>query len=231
MREHLQSDVPLGVWLSGGLDSSSLVHYASGASSSRLKTFSITFRGRTFDETRYARQVAERYGTDHTELDLNPGQDLLSAIDELAYYCDEPNADSGALPVWFLSRLTKAAATVALSGEGADELFGGYLMQRASLLAHYFRGLPRPVLRALLAVARRWPVSYDKIGFEYKVKRFLEGCSMPAARAHVYWSGTFDDQEKQALIQQTLPPALDSVLEELAGVGGDLTDYLRFDQT
>jgi len=228
VREHLESDVPLSVWLSGGLDSSSLVHYASEASSARLKTFSITFRGRSFDETSYARQVAEQYGTEHTELDLNPEEDLPGAIQDLAYYCDEPNADSGALPVWFLSRLTKRTATVALSGEGADELFGGYLMHRASLLARNARRLPPPLLRAMLAAARRWPVSNDKIGFEYKLKRFLEGCVMPAARAHVHWSGTFDDQEKRALVQQTLPAALDSVLEELAGE--HLQDFLSFDQ-
>ena len=228
VREHLVSDVPLSVWLSGGLDSSSLVHYASEASGSRLKTFSITFRGRSFDEGGYVRQVAERYGTDHTELDLNPEQDLAGAVAELAYYCDEPNADSGALPVWFLSRLTKASATVALSGEGADELFGGYLMQRASLLARNVRRLPPPLLGAMLAVAEQWPVSNDKIGFEYKVKRFLEGCRMPAARAHVYWSGTFDDRERRLLVQPALPPALDSVLNELAG--DDLQSYLWFDQ-
>src|SRR5208337_4245093 len=154
VREHLESDVPLGVWLSGGLDSSSLVHYAAEASSSRLKTFSITFQGRSFDETRYVRQVAEQYGTEHTEFDLNPEQDLPGAIHELAYYADEPNADSGALPVWFLSRLTKSSATVALSGEGADELFGGYLMHRASLLAHTARRFPSPMLRAMQSVAQ-----------------------------------------------------------------------------
>jgi asparagine synthase (glutamine-hydrolysing) len=228
VREHLLSDVPLGVWLSGGLDSSSLVHYAAEASGSRLKTFSITFRGRSFDEASYARQVANSYGTEHTELDLNPEQDLPGAIEELAYFCDEPNADSGALPVWFLSKLTKANATVALSGEGADELFGGYLMQRASLLAGTARRLPQPLLRALLAMAQAWPVSNDKIGFEYKLKRFLEGCRMPAARAHVYWSGTFDDRERRSLVQQALPPALDSVLSELAG--DNLQDFLSFDQ-
>jgi asparagine synthase (glutamine-hydrolysing) len=228
VREHLLSDVPLGVWLSGGLDSSSLVHYASEASSSRLKTFSITFHGRSFDEASYARQVAEAYGTDHTELDLNPEQGLPGAIAELAYYCDEPNADSGALPVWFLSKLTKANATVALSGEGADELFGGYLMQRASLLARTARRLPPPLLRAMLAIAQRWPVSNDKIGFEYKLKRFLEGCRMSAARAHVYWSGTFDDRDRRALVQPLLPPALDSVLSDLAGE--QLPDFLGFDQ-
>ena len=237
VQEHMVSDVPLGVWLSGGLDSSSLLHYAATASNSRLKTFSITFRGRSFDEANYARQIADRYGTEHTELDLNPKQDLVGAIGELAYYCDEPNADSGALPVWFLSRLTKASATVALSGEGADELFGGYLMQRASLLARTARRLPPPALRAMLAIAQRWPVSNDKIGFEYKLKRFLEGCQMPEARSHVHWSGTFDDSERRSLVQPVLPPALDSVLDRLAsalrerGSGGDhLAAYLWFDQ-
>jgi asparagine synthase (glutamine-hydrolysing) len=230
VREHLESDVPLGVWLSGGLDSSSLVHYAAEASSSRLKTFSITFRGRSFDETRYARQVADWYGTEHTALDLNPEQDLPAAIHDLAQYCDEPNADSGALPVWFLSRLTKASATVALSGEGADELFGGYLMQRASLLAHTARKFPPAALRALLGAAQFWPVSNDKIGFEYKLKRFLEGCRMPAARAHAYWSGTFDDQEKRSLLQSASSPALNRVLSELAAAGDDLQSYLWFDQ-
>jgi asparagine synthase (glutamine-hydrolysing) len=237
VREHLVSDVPLGVWLSGGLDSSSMVHYASEASPARLKTFSITFHGRSFDEAHYVRQVAAQYGTDHIELDLNPEQDLAGAIAELAYYCDEPNADSGALPVWFLSRLTKANATVALSGEGADELFGGYLMQRASLLASKVRRLPAPILRAMQAVAERWPVSNDKIGFDYKVKRFLEGCRMPAARAHIYWSGTFDDGERRGLIQDPMPHSLDSVVNELASLlndpdaqSDDLSAYLWFDQ-
>ena len=230
IREHLVADVPMGVWLSGGLDSSSLVHYAAEASSSRLKTFSISFHGRSFDETRYARQVADCYGTEHTELDLNPERDLTGAIHELAYYCDEPNADSGALPVWFLSQLTKASATVALSGEGADELFGGYLMHRASLLRRTARGLPSAALWALQAAAQRWPVSNDKIGFEYKLKRFLEGCRMPAARAHVHWSGTFSDQERRSLVQPILPQALDSVLQELAAAGDNLQAYLWFDQ-
>ncbi len=152
VREHLVSDVPLGVWLSGGLDSSSLVHYASEASSSRLKTFSITFRGRSFDEANYARLVADAYGTDHTELDLNPEQDLPARLPSSLTTATSRTPIPARLPVWFLSRLTKPNATVALSGEGADELFGGYLMQRASLLARTARRLPRPVLGAMLAM-------------------------------------------------------------------------------
>jgi asparagine synthase (glutamine-hydrolysing) len=229
VREHLASDVPTGVWLSGGVDSSTLLHYAAEASGSRLKTFSISFRGHSFDESDYIRRVAGQYGTEHEQLDLNPEQDLASAIEKFAYYSDEPNADAGALPVWFLSRLTKSSATVALSGEGADELFGGYLMQRASLLARRMRWLPRPALQLALRLASHWPVSDEKIGFDYKLKRFLEGCQMPALRAHVYWGGTFGDSEKARLVKPALPGALASTFAQLPA-GEDLSTYLSFDQ-
>jgi asparagine synthase (glutamine-hydrolysing) len=230
VQEHLVADVPLGVWLSGGVDSSTLLHYAAEASGSRLKTFSISFRGRSFDETRFIRQVAARYHTEHEELDLNPDQDLTGAIEQFAYYADEPNADAGALPVWFLSKMTRRSATVALSGEGADELFGGYLTQRASLLARRFRRLPDVLLRSAVQCASRWPVSDEKISFEYKLKRFLEGCRMPAARAHAFWGGTFGDREKQLLVRAALPGAFHSTLAQLSEAGDTLAAYLWFDQ-
>jgi len=107
VREHLISDVPLGVWLSGGIDSTTILHYAAKASRSQLKTFSISFRGRSFDETQYIQRAVKQYETDHTELDLTPAEDLGGAIEEFAYYSDEPSADAGALPVWFLSKLCK----------------------------------------------------------------------------------------------------------------------------
>src|SRR5260370_17073764 len=127
VREHLMSDVPLGVWLSGGVDSSSVLHYAAQASNSRLRTFSISFNGHSFDESPYIPQLVEHYGTDHEQLNLSPDDDLEGAIEDLAYFSDEPSADSGALPVWFLSKLCKKRCTVAFSGEGADEVFSGYL--------------------------------------------------------------------------------------------------------
>jgi asparagine synthase (glutamine-hydrolysing) len=232
-REHLLSDVPLGVWLSGGIDSSTILHYAATQSSSRIKTFSISFRGRTFDETPYIRQVVEQYGTDHTELDLNPDENLQGAIEEFAYYSDEPTADAGALPVWFLSKLSKTKTTVALSGEGADELFGGYLTYAADRLARPMRQLPSAALRLALRGVRRWPVSDDKIGFEYKLKRFLEGSLMPPGRAHVYWNGTFSDSEKRDLVRKALPGSLNqaiALLSELPSKGNSLAPYLWFDQ-
>jgi asparagine synthase (glutamine-hydrolysing) len=233
IREHLISDVPLGVWLSGGVDSSAILHYAAAQAGSRLKTFSISFSGRSFDETAGIQKIVERYQTEHAQVDLNPSLNLPDAIAEFAYYSDEPSADAGALPVWYLSKLCKKGTTVALSGEGADELFGGYLTHRANLMAERARKLPSPVLRFVLEQLRRLPVSDEKIGLEYKLKRFLEGCLLPGAAAHVHWNGAFSAEQKQELLVQPLPPALDQILNELRDrlQGSDrLSPYLWFDQ-
>jgi asparagine synthase (glutamine-hydrolysing) len=230
VREQLLSDVPLGVWLSGGIDSSTVLHYAATASSSRLRTFSISFRGRSFDETEYIRAAASQYGADHQEFDVNPEAGLADAIEEFAHYFDEPNADAGALPVWYLSKMTRRNVTVALSGDGADEVFGGYLTYRADRYARMMRRLPAGMLELGLQTARRWPVSDDKISFEYMLKRFLEGSRMTPARAHVYWNGTFSDAEKSALLCDPSRGALSAILEGLSEAGEDLAAYLWFDQ-
>jgi asparagine synthase (glutamine-hydrolysing) len=228
--EHLLSDVPLGIWLSGGVDSSTMLHYATAASTRPLQTFSISFHGRSFDESPYIREVAQQYGSQHHELDMSDLEDLPATIEEFAYYSDEPSADAGAVPLWLLSKLTKRHATVVLSGEGADELFGGYLTYRASLLARTIRSWPSPALGFMQALVRRWPVSDEKISFEYKVKRFLEGVRMTPERAHVYWNGTFSDAEKRQLLRWPLPDALNTTLHHLAAAGDNLAAYLWFDQ-
>jgi asparagine synthase (glutamine-hydrolysing) len=228
--EHLVSDVPLGIWLSGGLDSSTVLHYASAARS-RLKTFSISFEGRSFDESTYIRKLADVYGTQHEMLDLHEDAGLADVIEQFSYYADDPNADAGALPVWYLSKLTRETATVALSGEGADELFGGYVTYRADELSKPFRTVPRGVMAAAVKASRWLPVSDEKISFEYKLKRFLAGCGMPAERAHVYWNGAFSDSGKRELIRPMLPFALRSKLDELLAAGNDLKALLWFDQS
>ncbi len=202
VREHLVSDVPLGVWASGGLDSSTVVHYASQAASGRLKTFSVSFRGLSCDESPYFRQVAERYGTDHYEFDLNPDAELESAIAELAWYSDEPGADAGALPVWFLSRMTRRHVTVALSGEGADELFGGYTTYLADRHAAWLRRTPALMRRTGLGLLRLLPVSDQKVSFEYKLKRFLAGSLLDPVEAHLFWNGTSSAAEKSKLLRR-----------------------------
>jgi len=233
IREHLISDVPLGVWVSGGLDSSTVLHYAAAETSSRLKTFSVSFSGRGCDESRYFRQVAARYGADHHELDLNERLDLASAIERLVYYSDEPSADAGALPVWYLAELTRRHVTVALSGEGADELFGGYLTYRADALARPLRRVPAAFRRTAVKLCSLLPVSDAKISFEYKLKRFLEGSLLHPDEAHCYWNGTFSYAEKREFFSAADPAGISSLYEALGArcSPGGLNRYLLFDQT
>ncbi len=231
--EHLMSDVPLGIWASGGLDSSTVLHYAATVSGRRLRTFSISFEGQSCDESKYYRPLVAHYGTQHEEIDLNSGLNLTDAISELAYHSDEPSADAGALPLWFLSKMTAGRQVkVALSGEGADELFGGYQTYRADAYARFVRRIPRTALRAALRCALRIPVSDEKISFEYKLKRFLTGAMLPADEAHFFWNGTFSSAEQSRLGGCLEPLSLCALAAGLAGVSEkeDLNRYLLMDQ-
>jgi asparagine synthase (glutamine-hydrolysing) len=237
VREHLVSDVPLGIWASGGLDSSTLLHYAAEVGTKPVKTFSIAFESKSCDEREYFREIARIYGTEHHELELHPGPDVVSAIEDFASYSDEPGADAGALPVWFLSKMTRRHVTVALSGEGGDELFGGYLTYRADQLARPLRAMPGLFRKTALSAARAFiPVSNKKIGFEYKLKRWLEGSLLHPDEAHLFWNGAFSVEQKRELIfdrnghrnvhhvrdlYDSLPPAAET---------GFLNRYLMFDQ-
>lgn len=227
--EQLVSDVPVGIWLSGGLDSSTVLHYAAQAYPGRLRTYSVTFQGRSFDESHPAREVSRFYGTEHSEFDLSPTTDLASAIEQISYYSDEPSADAGALPVWFLAQMSRKNVTVLLSGEGADELFAGYLTYRADRYSAITRRLPAWVNRSALGCAGFLPVSDEKISFEYKVKRFLQGSLLAPELAHVFWNGTFSEAEKRPLF-------LYADSEPLAGVvagrsfGSRLKRAQEFDQ-
>jgi asparagine synthase (glutamine-hydrolysing) len=233
VREHLVADVPLGVWASGGLDSSAILHYAAAQTSGKLKTFSVSFQGRSFDESRYFREIACNYGTDHHEFDLNPDVELQAAIEDFAYYSDEPSADAGALPVWFLSRMSRRHVTVALSGEGADELFGGYLTYQADRLVRPFRRVVPAGLRRLMrgALDRYMPVSDDKISLEYKLKRWLEGSLLDPDEAHFFWNGTFSPGQLEQIRPGTTGNGLRRLVDEL-GIAphGVLHRYLTVDQ-
>jgi asparagine synthase (glutamine-hydrolysing) len=230
--EHLVSDVPLGVWASGGLDSSTILHYAAAHTSGRLKTFSVSFAGRSFDESTWFREIARLYDTDHHEFDLNPDVDLQSAIAEFAYYSDEPSADAGALPLWFLSRLTRRHVTVALSGEGADELFGGYLTYQADRLSRPFRLVPSPIRRALRTTLNRYlPVSDEKISLEYKLKRWIEGSWLHPDEAHFFWNGTFSNEQRRQIRHGANANGLRTLVESLdLGRRGTIDRYLTVDQ-
>ncbi|HSU32294.1 MAG TPA: asparagine synthase (glutamine-hydrolyzing) [Bryobacteraceae bacterium] len=233
VQEHLVSDVPLGIWASGGLDSSTLLHYAAQQCSRQLQTFSISFSGRECDERRYFRPLAERYQTRHHEFDLGSDVDLTSAIHDISYYSDEPSADAGALPIWFLSRLTSQHVTVALSGDGADEIFGGYQTYLADIYARRIRCLPVS-LRRLATRAAGWiPVSDEKIGLDYKIKRFLAGTLLSDDEAHFYWNGTFSRAEQIELGFNTSPESTGELCRKLGALpvrSGNADRYLYTDQ-
>jgi asparagine synthase (glutamine-hydrolysing) len=190
-KEHLLSDVPLGVWASGGVDSSTLVHYASRHFPGKLKTFSVSFAGRKFDESPYFREVARRYGAEHHEFDLNESVGVAATAERLADFADNPNADAGSIPVYFLSAMSRREVTVVLSGEGADELFGGYVTYLADEYAERAKMVPAWTRRLALRLAALAPASNDKIGLDYKVRRFLEGSMLDPESAHFYWNGAF----------------------------------------
>jgi asparagine synthase (glutamine-hydrolysing) len=233
VRDHLLADVPLGIWLSGGVDSSTILHYTRELCATRVKTFSISFTGRSFDETPYIRDIAARYDTEHHELDVSPALDLPAAIEELAYYSDEPFADAGALPVWFLSALSRKQVTVALSGEGADELFGGYITYAADRYAALAQSVAPPIRRGLSSLLQRWPVSNDKISLEYKVKRFLEGTLLSRDEAHTYWNGTFSAAQQDQFLMHRNGTCIQKLFDSdlpAADENGSLNRYLAFDQ-
>jgi asparagine synthase (glutamine-hydrolysing) len=144
----------------------------------------------------------------------------------MSYYSDEPSADAGAVPVWFLSKMTRRHVTVALSGEGADELFGGYNTYLADTYAARLRSIPSPLRRLGLKGAELLPVSDDKIGFEYKVKRLLAGSLLSAETAHFFWNGTFSDDERRLLLSPEF--FADSPLPD--GRGSEAASFLLVDQ-
>jgi len=229
LREQLVSDVPVGIWLSGGLDSSTILRYAAQAGSARLRTFSITFKGRSFDESDSIAEITRHFGSQHTEFNLDETADLEGAIQKIAYYSDEPSADAGALPAWFLAKMSSKDVTVVLSGEGADELFAGYLTYKADRYSAAARRVPAGVRRALLGCAGLLPVSDDKISFEYKLKRFLHGSLLSPEMAHVYWNGTFAEAEKRRFFRFVDPGPLAEILGTMSA-GPGLQRYLEFDQ-
>jgi asparagine synthase (glutamine-hydrolysing) len=233
IREHLVADVPIGIWASGGLDSSTILHYAALQARGNLKTFSVGFPGRSFDESRHFREVARYYGTEHYEFDLSPQLDLANVVENFAYYSDEPSADAGALPVWYLSRLTREHATVALSGEGADELFGGYITYLADRASGPFRVLPAAARRAAAGVIQRWvPVSDEKIGLEYMVKRWAEGVCLDADEAHFFWNGTFSKEQRKRICPSVGRNGSHRLIEALhAAECSSLNRYLMTDQS
>jgi asparagine synthase (glutamine-hydrolysing) len=195
VRAHLVADVPVGVLLSGGVDSAGITALAAGLAGEPVKTFSIGFEESSFDELEKARLVAQRYRTDHHELVLRP--DAVELLPKLVEAFDEPFGDSSAVPTYLVSQLAAGEVKVALSGEGGDELFGGYYTYVADLLAPRFGRLA-----ALAApLVERLPSSDEKVSFDYKAKRFARAAAKadPLERHHG-WKEIFPADLRASLL-------------------------------
>jgi asparagine synthase (glutamine-hydrolysing) len=201
VRKELISDVPLGVFLSGGIDSSAVAAMMTELGG-EVKSFSVGFADRSFDESSYARQVARHLGTDHHELTLEPEM-LLGLIPKLPSLLDEPLGDASIIPTYLLAEFTRRHVKVALGGDGGDELFAGYPTLQAHRLAEYYMRAPRLLREGLVEpVVRRLPVSRGNLSFDFRAKRFVSGAGYPVAERHQRWMGSFATEERSALLSR-----------------------------
>jgi asparagine synthase (glutamine-hydrolysing) len=199
VKRHMISDVPLGAFLSGGLDSSAVVALMAEQTSEPIRTFSVGFDEHSYDETEHARDVARVFATEHHELIQRPDPTIL--VNTLASLYDEPFADSSALAVLTVAGLARRHVTVALTGDGGDEVFGGYLTYRADQLAGVYRRLPDLVRHGLVPYAiERLPTSDRKLSFDFKAKRFVRSADLPAPDAHLGWKAIFTEEARQQLL-------------------------------
>lgn len=201
VRSHMVSDVPLGAFLSGGVDSSIIVALMAEASPQPVRTFSIGFEEAGFNELPQAREVALRFGTEHHEFVVRP--DALSIVDRLIAHFDEPFGDSSAIPTWYVSEIAGRHVTVVLSGDGGDELFGGYERYRPHPRVDRFDRLPVPGRHALAAAAwRYWPRSV-------RGRNFLRHVAQGPEDRYLEDVGFFTPDEKETLYSPSLASRLD----------------------
>ena len=228
----LVADVPLGAFLSGGLDSSSVVAFMARAAGGRVRTFTIGFAGdRRYDETAHARTVARHFGTDHTEFVVEPR--ALELIDRLVWHHDGPFGDSSAVPTYLLAELTRSRVTVALNGDGGDEVFAGYLRLYGGALSER---LPRWGFAAAARLLALLPEPGDRTHPLRYAKRFAEAGRLPLAERYLRWNAYFASGLGELLRPELLPFAarprlLASFEEGLAGDGSVLARLLRLNFT
>lgn len=201
VRKELISDVPLGVLLSGGIDSSAVAAMMTELTPGNVKSFSVGFEDPSFDESNYARQVARHLGTDHHEITLT-SQMMLDLVPRIAEILDEPLGDSSIIPTSLLSDFTRQHVKVALGGDGGDELFAGYsTLQAHRLLEYYQRFLPRVIRRRVVPwIVEKLPVSFDNVSTDFKLRRFTAGQWDPPVVRHHIWLGSFTAAQRRALL-------------------------------
>jgi len=209
VKRRLISDVPLGVFLSGGIDSSAITALAQQENPNKIKTFSIGFEDPSFDESKYALLASQHIGTEHHEQKMTPA-DLLNIIPNLPDILDEPMADASILPTYLLSKFTREHVTVALGGDGGDELFAGYPTYLAHKLATQYERFLGPIHPFITFLGRLLPVSDDNISFDFKVKKFLSGIGYPDGIRNSVWLGSFSFLDLNKVLSHEITTPFDS---------------------
>lgn len=198
-QKRLVSDVPLGVFLSGGLDSSSIVAMmARHRSGSHIKTFSIGFDEKSFDESEHALFISKHFKTDHHHQVLTPGK-MLEILPRVVSFMDEPFADYSIIPTYLLAQFTRQKVTVALGGDGSDELFAGYPTFYADRLARMYQKFPYFFKKGLQFFVDHLPVSHRDMSFDFKARQFLYGVHFESVLRNQVWLGSFHFAEQKKL--------------------------------
>jgi asparagine synthase (glutamine-hydrolysing) len=230
VQRRLIADVPIGVLLSGGMDSSTVVALMHRHTSEPIHTYSVGFEDQSFNELPYARIVAEQYHTVHREVVVTP-QKVRDLLPKYLNYIDEPYADGSAIPTYYVCELAKDEVVVVLSGEGGDEAFAGYETYSAYQVARWAQLVPRWIRQGLVApLVNRLPTSDKKLSLEFKMKRFLGGLDLPPEQAHLWWRVVLTEAQKLNLYtpevrEQLVPePSVRHFVQTFAALNG--TDTL-----
>lgn len=201
------SDVPLGAFLSGGIDSSSIVCIMSELSSQPVKTFTIGFSEESYNEVDFARRIAEQFGTEHHEKIIEP--DAYDLIERVVKNLDEPFADVSSLPTYLVSEFARKYVTVVLTGDGGDETFAGYDQYDANRLMNTYNKMPNFMIKEVMPTfTNRLKPSPQKKGFKNKLKRFVEGAALPDKLGHMRWMIYFTEDEKASLYSRRISDQL-----------------------
>lgn len=192
------SDVPLGAFLSGGIDSSTIVKKMSEQSLSQTHTFSIGFSQKTYSELRQSQIVADQLAVAHHTKVI--GQTILDDIQKIINTFDEPFADTSLIPTYYLCQFARQHIKVSLSGDGGDELFGGYDTYQADRYRKGASAFPFFLKKLFILSSRQMPTSFDKVSWDYKIKKFSNGLLLSSSEAHLSWREHFDDIEKNMLL-------------------------------
>jgi len=207
VKYRLVSDVPLGAFLSGGIDSSTIVGLMAGLMDRPVKTFSIGFEDQSYNELNYARIVAKKFNTEHTEFIIQP--EAIDLVEKLVYHLDEPIGDFSIFPTYLVSKMARDFVTVILSGDGGDELFGGYDTYIADKLANRFKAVPQFVHQGIMKpFVNLLPPQEQKKGLINKMRRFLEGMEYPNDLQHVRWMTFLSEVDRHQLFSEDLSTSM-----------------------